>query len=108
MSTIDGNTPILSDARMRELGFTDFKKTSWYFCSRVESNVTLNITIDKKTGDYSELVMNEFFGQPEYYGEYKEPHRSNIKNNIDEKIHEFQKAGLTGLSVDHSLYKWTD
>ena len=65
---IDGRTPLLSDDRMRELLFTDRLETHWYFVQRVGSNETLNITIDKATGDYEEYVLDESFGQPAMYG----------------------------------------
>lgn len=104
----DGNTPILEDAAMRALGFTDHRPDHWYLCKRVGSYETLNITIDKATGDYDELVMDENFGQPAYYGNMVEPYRSQYRDAVDEHLETLNAAGLT-VTVDHRLYgKWEE
>ena len=103
MSGIDGTTPVLPDADMRALGFTDHRPKYWYYCKRVASDTTLNFTIYKVTGGYTELVANEFIGQPEYYGRMKPEYRDQILFNIDATINELNNAGLT-LAVDHTLY----
>ena len=78
----DGNTLVLSDKEMVNLGFTDRNNNVWYFCKGIlidnkqrSTSVTLNISIDKITGNYDELVMDEMFGQPAYYGNMREPYR---------------------------------
>lgn len=58
---------ILSDSEMRDLGFTDFSKDSWYFHREVggeNSNISFNITIFKRTGNIRIGVFNELFLQP--------------------------------------------
>lgn len=58
---------ILSDSEMRELGFTDFAKDSWYFCREVggkNSDISFNITIHKRTGNIIIEVLDEMFLQP--------------------------------------------
>lgn len=58
---------ILSDSEMRELGFTDFAKDSWYFNRRVggvNSNISFNITIFKKSSNIRIDVLDEMFLQP--------------------------------------------
>ena len=101
----DGITALLPDEKMREIGFTDHVETRWYFCRRVDDkgHTTLNITIDKETGFYNELVMNEDFGQPEYYGQMKPEWRDLYRDTIDFYISELNKAGLT-VTVDHREY----
>lgn len=105
----DGNSPILSDEEMQNLGFID-RGDFWYYCKGVLLNekqratsTTLNISIEKATGNYDELVMNEMFGQPEYYGNMREPYRSTVMNNVNAELVKFNQAGLT-IAVDHSLY----
>lgn len=103
--TYDGVTPVLSDEKMRELGFTDNVDTRWYYCRRVDKKgyTTLNITIDKDTGYYKELVMDESFGQPEFYGQMKPEWRDLYRDTIDFHLSELNKAGLT-IQVDHKAY----
>ena len=103
MIEIDGTTPILPDAEMQALRFTDRSPEYWYYCKRVDGNTTLNFSINKVTGHYTETVLNEFFGQPEYYGRMKPEVRDQILFNIDTTINELNNAGLT-LAVDHTLY----
>jgi hypothetical protein len=101
----DGTTPVLPDQEMRALGFTDHREGFWYLCREVESRESLNITIEKSTGDYEELVMDEDFGQPAYYGNMIEPYRSTITQRIDDELARLNAAGLT-LAVDHSAYSY--
>lgn len=100
----DGNTPLLSDDKMRELGFTQ-NTPNWYFNKRVGRMVSLNFTINPKTGDYTEIVLDEYFGQPEYYGNMKPEFRDEIIHNINTIIAELNSHGLT-LNVNHDLYKF--
>jgi hypothetical protein len=99
-------TPVLSTAEMRKLGFTDRTKDNWYFCAGVDSDTTLNISINKETGVYTEYVLNEFGGQPEYYGRMKEPFRSRIHDAIEKHLAKLNAAGLD-VHVDHSLYGYS-
>lgn len=101
MTQIDGNTPLLDDPAMRAIGFTDHREGYWYWCSGIMSGVTLNISINKATGGYSELVMDEMFGQPYYYG--GTTFEEKVKTAVDGFIADLNGHGLT-LAVDHSLY----
>lgn len=105
----DGITPLLDDEKMRALGFTDRREGYWYFCRRVDKqgHTTLNITIEKNTGYYEELVMNEDFGQPEYYGQMKLEFRDLYRDTIDAYLQELSLAGLA-IQVDHRAYGCTD
>lgn len=109
MTNYDGKTPVLDDETMRALGFTDRAETRWYFCRRVDQqgHTTLNITIEKDSGLYKELVMNEDFGQPEYYGNMKPEWRDLYRDTIDLYLSELNKAGLT-IEVDHRAYGCED
>lgn len=105
MTKYDGQTPVLDDETMRALGFTDHVDTRWYYCRRVDDKgyTTLNITIQKDTGFYEELVMNEGFGQPEYYGQMKPEWRDLYRDTIDFHLRELNRAGLT-IEVNHKHY----
>ncbi|MFS0884978.1 hypothetical protein [Aeromicrobium sp. 179-A 4D2 NHS] len=101
MTRIDGNTPLLDDPAMRAIGFTDHREGYWYWCRGIMPGVTLNFTINKETGDYSELVMDEMFGQPYFYG--ATTFEEKIVTAVDAMLADLNAHGLT-LAVDHSLY----
>ena len=61
---------ILSDDKMREIGFTDYAKDSWYFSRRVGNkgcdincNISFNVSINKKTKAIKIDVLDELFLQ---------------------------------------------
>lgn len=105
MNSPDGVTPLLSDTEMRTLGFTDHREGYWYWCRRVDKKgyTTLNFTIEKDTGYYEELVMDESFGQPDYYGRARKDLRDEIISNVDRFVAELNSQGLS-LAVDHRVY----
>lgn len=93
----------MSEEKMRELGFTDHREGWWYNCYRIDEDVTLNLSMNKDTGEWEEYVLNEMFGQPEYYGRMQPKYRKPIIERIDAIIAELKEAGLP-FEVDHSLY----
>ena len=100
-------TPILPDANMRALGFTDRRSGFWYYCTRVGSYETVNFTIKKESGVYEEVVMDEMCGQPAYYGRMKPAYGIPMRQRVDQIIERLNAAGLT-LAVDHTLYGFTE
>jgi len=79
---------VLEEARMREIGFTDYYKKYWYFCKRVCTDypITINFTIDKKTKECEIDILDENFLQPyTYYKGNKEVYK-NSKQWIDYMI----------------------
>ncbi len=100
-------TPVLPDDQMRELGFTDHRPTHWYFSRRIGFEDFFSVTIDKATGEYEELTYDTMFGQPAYYGQMVEPHRSRYRTAIDRAVAELNAAGLT-VAVNHTEYGWPD
>jgi hypothetical protein len=99
-------TPVLADAVMRALGFTDRREGFWYFVERVGSNETINFSIDKATGQYTEDVLDEYFGQPAHYGNMTPKYGLPIRANIDLIVTRLATGGLN-LFVDHTLYGCT-
>ena len=98
-------TLLLSDSEMRLLGFTDHVPAHWYYSSRFDDRVSINFTISKETGEWTELVMNEDFGQPEYYMNMKPEWREKYMSAIDGKISVLRAAGLD-VFVNHQEYGW--
>ena len=99
----DGITTILPDEDMRWIGFTDHREGFWYRVTRVGVGETLNITVNKLTGEYEELVMDEDFGQPAYYGRFHPVYRDAIRVAVDGQVRLLNAAGMT-IAVDHRLY----
>lgn len=67
---------ILSDEKMREIGFTDYAEDKWYFCKSIEFPknkryrffyISFNVTIPKDGSDIRIDVLNEDFCQPYDY-----------------------------------------
>lgn len=62
---------ILPDEQMREIGFTDCVKDSWFFCVSLvcekSFRVTLNVTIPKNGSDIRIDVLDDAFCQPYDY-----------------------------------------
>lgn len=67
---------IVSEERMRELGFTDYAKDRWYFSKKIQFpknknwkyiDITFNVTIPKDGSDIAIDVLDENFLQPYDY-----------------------------------------
>lgn len=83
---------ILSDSEMRELGFTDFAKDSWYFNRRVggkNSFLSFNITIFKRTGNIHIDVLDEMFLQSYDFQMYIG--KNEIANKVYDDVQSYMK-----------------
>ena len=83
---------ILSDSEMRELGFTDFAKDSWYINRRVggkNSYLSLNITIFKRTGNIHIDVLDEMFLQTYDFQMYIG--KNEIANKVYDDVQSYMK-----------------
>lgn len=69
-------TTILSDEKMREIGFTDYSKDNWYFCRIIKFpkekryrgfEISFSVTIPKDNSDIQIDVLDEDFLQPYDY-----------------------------------------
>lgn len=62
---------VLSDRRMRELGFTDYAKDTWYFCRMlhpIKYEISFNVSIKKNNPDDLRIdILDEDFLQPYDY-----------------------------------------
>lgn len=70
---------ILDDAKMREIGFTDYAKDRWYFCRGINFkgikkkrnskniDISFSVTIPKDGSDIRIDVLDEWFCQPYDY-----------------------------------------
>lgn len=100
-------TSLLPARKMKKLGFTNHVENRWYFVERVSRDgmTTLNITINRETGEYETLVLDEFFGQPEYYMSMKPVYREEIKARVNVIVQELNDAGLN-INHDHKEYSY--
>ncbi|MBL5974817.1 MAG: hypothetical protein D3X82_13915 [Candidatus Leucobacter sulfamidivorax] len=92
-----------SAREMRRFGFTDRREGHWYWSTRVGSDTTFNLTIEKETGEYETVVLNESFGQPEYYGRMVAVYGAQIVANVDVALHELRRFGLD-IEFSHAEY----
>lgn len=68
---------ILSDEKMRDIGFTDYSKDNWYFCRTIKFpkdkkeyrgfDISFNVNIPKDNSDIRIDVLDEDFCQPYDY-----------------------------------------
>lgn len=67
---------VLSDEKMREIGFTDHSKDSWYFCRLIKFpntkryrgfDISFNVSILKDGSDIQIDILDEHFCQPYDY-----------------------------------------
>jgi len=94
---------IENDSYMRELGFTDHREGFWYKSWMLDRDVSLNYTINKDTQAWKEDVLNEMFGQPEYYNSMIQKYREPIIAKIDAIVKELNDLGFH-IEVNHEEY----
>ena len=68
---------ILSDKEMRDIGFTDYSKDTWYFCRMIKFpkdkkkyrglDISFSVSIPKDNSDIQIDVLDEAFCQPYDY-----------------------------------------
>ena len=91
---------VLPDDKMREIGFTDFVKTRWYYCVMLDKNVSFNLSIEKKNPLCFRIeVLDENFLQPynyEYILEKNPRHKFalNIKEKVKEQMSYLMRNGI--------------
>lgn len=90
---------ILSDEKMRELGFTDYLPKNWYYCKTIARDITFNLTIPKDGSDIEIITLDENFGQPYDYQRILQdsPHFSpalKIKSMVEEIMSHLQSVGV--------------
>lgn len=95
---------ILSEDEMRRIGFTDYKKDTWYFCRTVmeekskrryggiDFEVSFGVSIPKDGSDISIDVLDEAFCQPYDYQYMLEKNPTfDVALKVKEKVEEWMK-----------------
>lgn len=83
---------ILDDKKMREIGFTDYSKDSWYYCRGLGSDISFNVSINKKTSEIKIDVLDEWFLQPfDYQAQIQDGRNDDFINNINKQVQEQMK-----------------
>lgn len=96
--------PLPKAKQMKRFGFTNNVECEWYYTRQVGEHVTFNLSIDRESGAYETLVFDEFFGQPEYYGDMLPVYCNQIVANIDVILHELRLQGIA-IEFDHAEYR---
>ena len=85
---------ILSDEKMRRIGFTDCAKDRWYFCKMLDkkNKISFNITIPKDGSDIRIDILDEDYLQPYDY-QYLLDKNPDFKFALDikEKVEKWMK-----------------
>ena len=99
---------ILSDEKMREIGFTDYSKDNWYFCRIIKFpkenryrgfEISFSVTIPKDNSDIQIDVLDEDFLQPYDY-QYMLDKNSTfkpcliVKEQVEEWMKYLQDSGV--------------
>ena len=90
---------ILSDEKMREIGFTDHMPKNWYYCKTIARDITFNITIPKDGSDIEIITLDENFCQPYDY-QYmlkNNPHFQfalQVKERVEQIMSYLQSVGV--------------
>lgn len=71
---------LLSEDRMKELGFTDYCKDRWYYCRELSKDISFSVSIPKENPDDFRIdILDENFCQPYDY-------QSILSKNKENKI----------------------
>jgi hypothetical protein len=95
---------LLPEDDMFGLGFTDHREGTWYLCVRVESDITLNISIPKDGSRLRIDVLDEDFGQPYDYQRIlksnpKLEFANSVKARVENQLELLTKSGvITGFT----------
>ena len=99
---------ILSDEKMRGLGFTDYAKNTWYFCRGIKLpntkrykgfDISFSVSIPKDGTDISIDVLDEDFCQPYDYQKMLENNPEFepcviVKGQVEEWMSYLQDKGI--------------
>lgn len=96
---------ILDDKKMREIGFTDYSKDSWYYCIGLGSKISFNVSINKKTSEIKIDVLDEYFLQPfDYQAQIQDGRNDDFINNINKQVQEQMKYLMdTGVITGYRM-----
>lgn len=90
---------ILSDEKMREIGFTDHMPKNWYYCKTIARDITFNLTIPKDGSDIEIITLDENFCQPYDYQYMLEknpqfPFALQVKERVEQIMSNLQSVGV--------------
>ena len=78
---------VLDDKKMREIGFTDYSKDSWYYCIGLGSKISFNVSINKKASEIKIDVLDEYCLQPfDYQAQIQDGRNDGFINNINQQV----------------------
>ena len=98
---------VLSENRMREIGFTDHRKSTWYLLKPIDSDITFNLTINKKNNQGKIDVLDEKWLQPydwQYYMKTSSKEDCEFPYTVHEKVQKLISELMDqGIISDYEL-----
>ena len=90
---------ILSDDKMREIGFTDYDEKKWYYCKSLSKEISFSVTIPKDGSDIEICTLDEDWGQYYDYQYILERDQTNpfalgIKIKVEDCMRYLQNKGV--------------
>lgn len=93
------NANVLPEPDMRRLGFTDHSEKTWYYCTRVGTGISFNVSIPKDGSRLRIDVLDEDFLQPYDYQRILEknpkfPFAEGVKAGVEFQMETLSEAGV--------------
>ena len=92
---------ILSNEKMKEIGFTNYHEPTWYFCRRIQFpnekrykgfDITFSVSIPKDGSDIRIDVLDEDFCQPyDYQAMLHRDPKFKTANIVNEQVEEWME-----------------
>lgn len=86
---------VLPEEKMREIGFTDYSKDTWYYCKSVYKKGDISFDVSVKKDDSSDWridVLDEDFMQPyDYQSTLREYPRATVPLTVRNEVEKYMK-----------------
>jgi len=85
----------IDENKLREIGFTDYDKSCWYYCERLYEEITFNLTIPKDKPDKWYIdVLDELLLQPYPFQSIKTEYARRVEKRYYEVIEKLKSLGV--------------
>lgn len=113
---LDGVTALPSEEKLLALGFSSHNPKQWYYSIPLTQSESFTLRLPKipvtddengKTYEYEELVMDEYFCQPAYFGAMNPEYRQKITLKLIDVLAHLKKNSIS-IEVNPQEYGWSD